>query len=137
MRFGTFRYYDFTSSLYGDGWAKNGHHIKKRSESLASIHFLLCLDIKSIRDAVQEWLSSPRPQQNPVSVSLQSAGPGGNVSLLWLHIKLQKGLSERVYSNSVKSTTRFHCSIVLKMNGCGAVLGFLGIKSIHLNQRFA
>lgn len=83
-------YYDFTSP-YGEGWPKNGENIKKSSASLASIHFLLCLDIKSIKDPVQEWISSPRPRQNPVSVSLQRTGPGGNVSLLWLHIKIQKG----------------------------------------------
>lgn len=116
---------------------KNGDHIKRSSESLAFIPFLLCLDIKSIKDPVQEWISSPRPRRNPVSVSLQSTGPGGNASLLWLHIKIQKGISLRVYSNSFKSTTCSHCSVVFTMICCGAVLGFLGIKSIHLNQRFA
>lgn len=67
-----------------------GGQNKKSSESLAFILFLLCLDIRSIKDPVQGRISSPHPQQHPVSVSLHSTGPGVNVSLLWLHIKFQK-----------------------------------------------
>lgn len=64
---------------------------KKSSESLASVHFLLCLDIKSINGPVQEWISPQLFFFNQIhSVSLQSTGPEGNVSLLWLHIKIQK-----------------------------------------------
>lgn len=69
---------------------ENGNHVKKSSKCLACIHLLLCHDIESNKSPVQEWISSPHSQQNPVSVSLQSTGPGENVSLLWLHIKIQK-----------------------------------------------
>lgn len=33
-------------------------HIKKSPQSLASLHFLLCLDIKSVIDPVKERISS-------------------------------------------------------------------------------
>lgn len=73
------------SSLYGEGWAKRVDHMEGSSESLAFIPFLLCLDPLKIQ--FRSGFPLPRPQQNPsLCVSLNSTGPGGNVSLLWLHI---------------------------------------------------
>lgn len=114
---------------------KNGQNIKKSSLSLATFHFTLCLLIKSMKITVQEGSSSPHPRQNPVSVSLQRTRSDGNVSLVWLHIKPQKVSLDRESKQLQISCT--NCIVVLRMNHFGAVLGFLGVKSFHLNQRFA
>lgn len=124
---------NYSTSLYGEEWVKNGDHINKSSESLTWIHFLLCLDIKY---PFKIWFRSEFPVPVPKKIQAgESAWPGENVSLLWLHIKIQKEISLRVYSNSVKSTTCIQCSTSLLKWGCGAVLGFLGIKSSHVNQK--
>lgn len=72
------------------------------------------------------WFRSEFPV-TPVPKRIQagkSTWPGENVSLLWLHIKIQKEISHRVNSNSVKSTTCIQCSIVFKMRGCGGCTWF-------------
>lgn len=124
-------------SLYGEGWAKKkkgGLHREKFR--ICGIYPPPCAAILKSNE-VQEWTSCLHPQQNPVSVSLQSTRPGENVSLLWLHIKIQKISHGEFIQTAFKSTTCIHCSIVFKMNGGGAALGFLGIKSIHGNHSFA
>lgn len=111
---------------------------KKSSESLASIHFLLCLDIKSINDPVQE-LISPSTFFSSTKFILWASKALGQKEMFHsfgFTLKSKRYLSW-VHSKSVKSTTCVHFSVVFKTNGCGAVLGFLGIKSIRLNQRFA
>lgn len=115
--------------LRGDGqkwWSQqevvqNLNHISTSSRGLVSNPFSL-LGVNFV---------CRRSQQNPVFANLQSTRPGDNTSLLWLHIKIQKGMSLRVYSLCIKSITCIHSSIVFKMNECGAGLVFLGIKSIH------
>lgn len=115
------------------GVQKNGQNIKKSSLSLATFHFTLCL-MKFMKIPVQEGSSSPHPRQNPVSVSLQRTRSEGNVSLVWLHIKPQKVSLEE--SEQLKISC-INCTVVSRMNKFGAVVGFLAVKSFHLNQSFA
>lgn len=112
-------------------WAKMVITTRRSPESQPYFHLLSWLGIKSIQSLLGVNFVCRRSQQNPVFANLQSTRPGDNTSLLWLHIKIQKGMSLRVYSLCIKSITCIHSSIVFKMSECGAGLVFLGIKSIH------
>ena len=131
--------YNFTSFLYCDGWARKKKKKEKRKvQNLWHLSTSCCALIS-----------------NPLTVRFRSGFPlnffFSTKFILWASKALgQKEMFHsfgftlkskryllRVHSNGVKSTTRVHFSVVFKMNGYGAVLGFLGIKSIHFNQRFA
>lgn len=102
-------YYYFTS-LYGKKkkkWAKLGGHIVLNLWRLS----ISCCALISNPLNVQFRSGFPLriPQQNPVSVSLQSTGPGENVSLLWLHIKIQNVSLKELIQTALNP---LHASIV-------------------------
>lgn len=62
------------------------------------------------------------PWKNPVSASLQNAGPGGNVSLNWLHIKIQKVAHQEFVQNRLNPLHAFNAPLSWKWMVVGPCL---------------